>query len=162
MMNLDRIETIVEHHRQRPGATLPILHDIQHEYGYIPAEAIQLIATGLNLSRAEIHGVISFYADFRTTPPGKHIIQVCRGEACQAKGGQHLEAHAQQTLATEFHQTNADRSVSLEPVYCLGNCGCSPSVRIGNSVYGRVSPQRFDELVGSLDSTQPAGNHNSP
>ena len=162
MMNLDRVETIVEYHSQRPGATLPILHDIQHEYGYIPAEAIPLIATGLNLSRAEIYGVISFYADFRTTSPGKHVIQVCRGEACQAKGGQQLEAHAQQSLGTEFHQTTADRAVSLEPVYCLGNCGCSPSVRIGDSVYGRVSPQRFDELVGALDSPQPAGNHTSP
>lgn len=148
--DIDRIREIVEMHRARPGATLPVLHDIQHEFGYIPDEAVAMVADGLNLSRAEIYGVITFYADFRSAPPGRNIVQVCRGEACQAKGGEELEAHARKSLGCDFHQTTSDRSVTLEPVFCLGNCGCSPSVRIGDDVFGRVDAARFDELIGDL------------
>ncbi len=150
--DLQRIEGIIEAHRHRPGATLPILHDIQHEVGYIPADAIPLIASALNLSRAEIYGTITFYADFRLEPAGRHVVQVCRGEACQAKGGGRLEAHARQRLGVDFHGTTADRRVTLEPVFCLGNCGCSPSVRVADEIYGRVDEELFDEIIDQLNS----------
>jgi len=149
-MDLSRVQAIVEKHAGRPGATLPILHDIQAELGYIPDEAIAVVAEGLNLSRAEIFGVVTFYADFRREPVGKHLVQVCRGEACQAMGGRKLEEHACQSLGCEFHQTTADGAVSLEPVFCLGNCACSPSIRIGDEIYGRVDEGQFDELIGEL------------
>ncbi len=145
-----RIESIVEAHRKRPGATLPILHDIQAEFGYIPDESIRIVAEGLNLSRAEVFGVVTFYSDFRTAPPGRHVIQVCRGEACQAIGGEALECHAKTKLGVDFHETSSDQAITLEPVFCLGNCGCSPSVRIGNEILGRVDHERFDELVDEL------------
>jgi formate dehydrogenase subunit gamma len=150
MIDVSKIETIVNAKKTLAGATLPILHEIQHNFGYIPDEAISIIAEGLNLSRAEIFGVVTFYADFRTSPPGKHILQVCRGEACQAKGGCDLEAHAQTSLGCRFHGTSDDQLITLEPVFCLGNCGCSPSIRIGDEVYGRVDGNRFDELVADL------------
>jgi len=146
-METATIQAIVDSHRERPGATLPILHDIQAALGFIPEQAIAMVAEGLNLSRAEVYGVITFYADFRTTPPGQHIVQICRGEACQAKGSRALEDHAKQQLAIDFHQTTADQSVTLEPVYCLGNCACSPSVRIGDEVFGRVDAGTFDDLI---------------
>lgn len=149
-MDLTQVEAIVERHAGRPGATLPILHDIQHELGYIPDEAIGMVASGLNLSRAEIFGVVTFYADFRRTPPGRHVVQVCRGEACQAVGGRELELHACRALGCDFHGTSPDGAVSLEPVYCLGNCACSPSVRVADEVYGRVDAGQFDELINDL------------
>lgn len=146
-MELQAIREIVETQRHRPGATLPILHEIQQVYGYIPDEAVGIVANGLNLSRAEIYGVITFYADFRTKPPGKRIVQICRGEACQAKGGRELEQHARQRLGIDFHETTPDQEVTLEPVFCLGNCGCSPSVRVGDEVYGRVDSDVFAEIL---------------
>ncbi|MBL8854676.1 MAG: formate dehydrogenase subunit gamma [Planctomycetaceae bacterium] len=142
-----RLETLVARHAQRLGAMLPILHEIQAEYGFIPSPAISVVAHALNVSRAEVYGVITFYADFRTEPPGRSIIQVCRGEACQAKGGCELEAYAKRSLGIDFHQTTPDHAVTLEPVFCLGNCACSPSVRVGEEVYGRVDAATFDELV---------------
>ncbi|MFM7562130.1 MAG: formate dehydrogenase subunit gamma [Planctomycetota bacterium] len=149
-MGLSRVQAIVEKQAGRPGATLPILHDIQAELGYISDEAIAVVAEGLNLSRAEIFGVVTFYADFRREPVGKNLVQVCRGEACQAMGGRKLEEHACRSLGCEFHQTTADGSVSLEPVFCLGNCACSPAIRIGDEIYGRVDESQFDELMGEL------------
>ncbi len=133
-----------------PGALLPILHGIQDALGYVPPEAVPLIADGLNQSRAEIHGVISFYHHFRTTPPGRHTIQICRAEACQSMGSRQLEAHAKAALGIDFHQTTADREISLEAVYCLGNCACAPSVRVDDAVVGRVSAAKFDQLVDKL------------
>jgi formate dehydrogenase subunit gamma len=149
-MDRGRVEAIVERHAQRPGAMLPILHDVQGDLGYIPDEAIEVIAHGLNLSRAEVFGVVTFYADFRRTPPGKHVVQVCRGEACQAMGGRELEGHACQHLGCDFHGTSPDGTVSLEPVFCLGNCACSPSIRVGDEIYGRMDNQQFNELVQEL------------
>lgn len=148
-----RLETLVAQHAQRPGAMLPILHEIQAEYGFIPPPAVAIVAYALNVSRAEVYGVITFYADFRTEPPGRSIIQVCRGEACQAKGGCELEAHAKQSLGIDYHQTTPDLAVTLEPVYCLGNCACSPSVRVGDEIYGRVDAATFDELVADAKAT---------
>ncbi len=134
----------------KPGALLPILHDIQNELGYIPPDAVPQIAHALNKTVAEIHGVISFYHQFRTTPAGKRNIEICRAEACQAMGGRGLEAHAKAVLGVDYHQTTADGEFTLEPVYCLGNCACSPSVRIDDQVYARVSPERFDALIDEL------------
>lgn len=134
----------------KPGALLPILHDIQEALGYIPPSAVPQIAKALNQSTAEIHGVISFYHQFRTHPVGKHNVEICRAEACQAMGSRALEAHAKSSLGIDYHQTTADGAIFLEPVYCLGNCACSPSVRIGDRVHARVTPERFEALMEEL------------
>jgi formate dehydrogenase subunit gamma len=131
---------------------LPILHELQHKLGYIPEESVKQIAQALNLSRAEVHGVISFYHDFKTEPVGKHIVQICRGEACQAVGSRALETHAKKELSIDFGETTKDGSVTLEPVYCLGNCACSPSVRIGDDIHARVDSARFDQLLAELSN----------
>jgi formate dehydrogenase subunit gamma len=121
---------------------------VQDALGYIPPAAIPAIATGLNLSRAEVHGVVSFYHYFRSHPPGRTTVEICRAEACQAVGSEALAAHARQALGVGFHETTADGAVSLEAVYCLGNCACGPSIRVGGRLHGRVTPARFDELTG--------------
>jgi len=136
--------------KAKPGALLPILHDIQIQLGYVPTESIDLIAQALNQSTAEIYGVISFYHQFRTTPRGAHQVEICRAESCQSMGGRDLEMHAKASLGIDYHQTTADGEITLEPVYCLGNCACSPSIRIDDETYARVSSQQFDELVASL------------
>ncbi|MEQ9462018.1 MAG: formate dehydrogenase subunit gamma [Haliea sp.] len=146
------IQAAIATHRHRPGALLPILHAIQDGLGYIPGDAIAPIAQALNQSRAEVAGVLSFYHHFRTRPPGNAIVQICRAEACQAVGARQLEGHAKQRLGIDYHATTRDARISLEPVYCLGNCACGPSVRIGDAVYGRVSPAVFDALLDQLDS----------
>ena len=133
------------------GALLPILHAIQDEFGYVDAAAVPVIADELNLSRAEVHGVMSFYHDFRKHAPGQHIIKVCRAEACQSVGGRASEAHAQERLNTGFHETSADGRYTLEPVYCLGNCACAPSAMIDGKLHGRVTPKRFDQLIDALE-----------
>ena len=107
----------------------------------------------LNLSRAEVHGVLSFYHHFRSTPAGRHTVQLCRAEACQSMNGRALEAHAKARLGIDFHETTANGHFSLEPVYCLGDCACAPSVMIGADVHGRVTPERFDELLSQLEQT---------
>ena len=134
----------------KPGALLPILHDIQETLGYIPPDSVPQIAKALNQSSAEIHGVITFYHQFRTHPVGKHNVEICRAEACQAMGSRTLERHAKASLGIDYHQTTRDGAIFLEPVYCLGNCACSPSVRIGDRVHARVTPERFDALMEDL------------
>src|SRR5262249_11686802 len=129
------------------GALMPILHAVQASLGYVPKDAITLIASELNLSRAEVHGVVTFYHYFRENPPGRHVMHLCRAEACQSVGAVALEAHAKKSGGIDFHETTADKGVSLEPVYCLGNCSLGPSIMIDNQLQGRVSPQRFDELM---------------
>ena len=151
-MDLTRIEAIVEARRLQPGATLPILHDIQHELGYVPEEAIPVIARALDLSNAEVHGVVSFYHHFHTRPVGKHVVEVCRAESCQAVGGRDLEAHAKARLGVDWGQTTMDGAFTLAPVFCLGNCACSPSIRVGDEIHGRVSCESFDALVDELRS----------
>jgi formate dehydrogenase subunit gamma len=113
----------------------------------VPKDAVPLIAAELNLSRAEVHGVLTFYHYFRKDPPGRHVVHVCRAEACQSVGAVALEAHAKKSLGIDFHQTTADGAISLEPVYCLGNCALGPSLMIDDRLQGRMSPQRFDALV---------------
>jgi formate dehydrogenase subunit gamma len=133
------------------GALLPILHAIQDEFGYVDEAAVPIIADELNLSRAEVHGVMSFYHDFRKHAPGQHIVKICRAEACQSVGGRDSEAHARARLNVDFHETSADGRYTLEPVYCLGNCACGPSAMIDGKLYGRVTPKRFDQLVDALE-----------
>jgi len=141
------IRALAEAHAHRPGALLPILHAIQDEHGYVPSAAVPIVANVLNLSRAEVHGVVSFYHFFRTSPPGRRTLYVCRAEACQSMGARALERHVREKLDVDFHETTADGRFSLEPVYCLGNCACSPAIMIDEDVYGRVTPERLDELL---------------
>ncbi len=155
MRTEDVIEQLIEQHRETPGALLPLLHAIQERVGYVPAECVGSIAAGLSLSRAEVHGVISFYHDFRSAPAGRHVLQICRAEACQAMGSRELEEHARRTLGIEFGQTSADGAITLEPVYCLGNCACSPSIRIDNTIHARVDAGRFDALLSALSDAEP-------
>ncbi|MHA6203639.1 formate dehydrogenase subunit gamma [Dyella soli] len=130
-----------------PGALLPVLHGVQDALGYVPEEAVPLIAREMNLSRADVHGVISFYHYFRRKPAGRHVIYVCRAESCQAMGAVALEAHIRQRLDVDFHGTTADGSYTLEPVYCLGNCACSPAIMVDGELKGRMTPERFDALL---------------
>ena len=148
------VENAVESHRDRIGALLPVLHAIQDMFGFIPPEAIPLLAGAMNLSRAEIHGVMSFYHDFRSEPPGKHIVHLCRAEACQAMGAAGLEQHARERLGIDYGETTNDGQFTLEPVYCLGNCACSPSIRINDEIHARVSLERFDELISGLEAEE--------
>jgi len=143
------IDDILKSHESMPGNLLPILHAIQDSLGYIPGESVPVIALALNQSNAEIHGVISFYHYFRQTPPGKNTIRLCRAESCQAMNGKALEKYAQKQLEIDWHETTSDGQFSLEPFYCLGNCACSPALSVNNEVYGRVTPQRFDEVIAS-------------
>lgn len=141
------VESACARLKDLPGALLPILHAVQEAVGFVPPDAVPIIARELNLSRAEVHGVLSFYHHFRTVRGGRHVVHLCRAEACQAVGGALLEAHAKRSLGVDFHGTTADGAISLEPVYCLGNCALGPSVMIDDQLKGRVTPQRFDELM---------------
>jgi formate dehydrogenase subunit gamma len=141
------VRRIVAEHKGRPGPLLEVLHAIQGELGFIPPGAVPVVADELNLSRAEVHGVVTFYHYFRRSRPGQHTVSLCQAEACQSMGAEALARHAQRRLGIEFHETTADGQVSLEPIYCLGNCACSPAAMIDGRLYGRVSPERFDELV---------------
>ena len=143
----DDIREIVRKLQDKPGAMLPILHAIQEQTGYIPEGAVPIIADALNLTRAEVHGVISFYHDFRTESPGRHIVKICQAESCQALGSGALTAHARRRLGIDFHQTTGDRAFTLEPVYCLGNCALSPSVMVDSAVHGRVSEAGLDRIL---------------
>ena len=144
------VAELLDRYRDTPGGLLPLLHAIQERLGHIPPDAVPAIASALNLARAEVHGVITFYHDFRSDPRGRHRVQICLAEACQAMGSRSLEAHAKAALGIDFGETTADGAVTLEPVYCLGNCACSPSVRIDDRVHARVNTERFDALVAGL------------
>lgn len=139
---------IVAEFDARPEMLVQILHVFLERFGWISEDAIRQLAEELNLSRAEVHGVVSYYHDFRTTPPGRHVIKICQAEACQAMGSRDLSSHAERALGIDMHSSNAD--VTLEPVYCLGNCACSPAVMVDGKTYGRVSKRRFDDIVAAL------------
>jgi len=130
-----------------PGALLPILHALQEEFGYIDDAMIPLIAEGLNISHAEVHGVISFYHDFRRAPAGRHVLQICRAESCQSMGCNSLIAHVEKNLGVKLGKTTADGNITLRPVYCLGNCALSPAVMLDGQPYGRVSAAVADSLI---------------
>ena len=150
----ETVRRIVADFKGRPGPLLEVLHAIQSSLGYVPEAVIPLVAEGLNLSRAEVHGVVSFYHYFRSTPPGAHTISLCRAEACQSMGADALAEYAKQRLGVDFHETTADGQFSLEPIYCLGNCACCPAAMIDGKLIGRLTPQRLDELVAERELKQ--------
>ncbi len=141
---------VVQKYADVPGGLMPLLHELQARLGQIPKDLVTDIASGMGLSRAEVHGVISFYHDFHYEQRGQTTIQVCRAEACQAMGSRQLEEHVKTRLGIDFGGTTSDGRFSLEPVYCLGNCACSPSIRVGDEIHARVDAQRFDELLEGL------------
>jgi formate dehydrogenase subunit gamma len=141
------VRRLIAEHKGRPGPLLEVLHAIQAALGFVPAAAVAVVAEGLNLSRAEVHGVVTFYHYFRHSRPGTHTVQLCQAEACQSMGAEALTAHARQRLGIDFHETTPNGRFSLEPIYCLGNCACSPAVMIDGRLYGRVTPERFDQLI---------------
>ena len=143
----ERVLAVIAELKNEAGPLLPVLHGIQNALGYVPPDAVPLVADALNLSRADVHGVVSFYHYFRDTPPGRHVIHVCRAESCQSMNGKALEAHVKSRLGIAFHETTESGSFTVEPVYCLGNCACSPAVMVDGELYGRVTPARFDEIV---------------
>ncbi|AUW44708.1 formate dehydrogenase subunit gamma [Rhizobium leguminosarum bv. viciae] len=142
-----RTRAIVADLRFLEGPLLPILHEVQQEFGYVPQEAMPVIAEELNLSRAEVHGVVTFYHDYRDHPAGRHVLKLCRAEACQSMGGDALAERVKALLGIDFHQTTLDGGVTLEPVYCLGLCACAPAVMLDGEVYGRVDDQTAAELI---------------
>ncbi|HVA40384.1 MAG TPA: formate dehydrogenase subunit gamma [Candidatus Binataceae bacterium] len=144
------VEAIAARLRERPGALMLILHEVQDRFGYVPRDGVPIIAHALNLSRAEVHGVVTFYHDFRHEPPGRNVIRLCRAESCQAMGAVALAEHVRGRLGVGFGETTRDGDFTLEAVYCLGNCGCSPAMVLNDEPYGRVSAARFDELLAGL------------
>lgn len=130
-----------------PGGLLPGLHALQDHYGYIAPEVIPVIADVFNRSRAEVYGVLTFYDWFRTTPPGRHTLRICRAEACQSMGANALADHARARLGIDFHATSADGAVSLEPAFCFGNCACAPTLMLDGEVHGRMDAARLDALL---------------
>lgn len=136
----------------RPELLVQILHAFVARFGWISETAIRQLATELNLSRAEVHGVVSYYEDFRTSPPGEHIVRICEAEACQAMGSRELARHAAAALGVAMHSSTAE--VTLEPVYCLGNCACSPAIMVDGKTYGRVTAERFDEIVTAMKAAR--------
>ncbi|HTW23454.1 MAG TPA: formate dehydrogenase subunit gamma [Candidatus Baltobacteraceae bacterium] len=145
----DRASTLIKEQESVPGALLPILHTLQDEFGYIDKAAIPMIADALNLSHAEVHGVISFYHDFRHAPAGKHVLKMCRAEACQSMGCEGTIRHVEERLGVRLGETTGDRSFTVDAVYCLGNCALSPAVMLDGKLYGRVSREVADFLIDS-------------
>lgn len=146
----ERMQHILSRHRDMEGALLPILHAVQEEFGHIPQQVLPAIAKALNLSRAEVHGVVSFYHDFRETPAGAHVVKLCRAEACQATGADGVAAHAREALGIDWHGTTPDGKVTLEPVFCLGLCACGPAALVDGKLHGRVDTTRLDAILGEL------------
>ncbi len=136
--------------KARPGPLLEVLLAIQQRLGFVPPAAVPVIADGLNLSRAEVHGVLTFYHYFREQPAGRHVVQLCRAEACQAMGANNLAQHAKRQLGADFHATSPDGLVTLEAVYCLGNCALAPAMLVDGELHGRVTAQRFDAVIKEL------------
>ncbi len=147
---------IISAHAGAQDQLLPALHAIQDAIGYIPSDSVPEIASAFNLSRAEVHGVITFYHYFRTQPPARQVFQICRAEACQSMGGDALLAHAEHALGCKLHAHSADGSFALEPVYCLGQCATAPSLMINDALYARVTPARFDKLLAKAKAEEAA------
>jgi formate dehydrogenase subunit gamma len=142
-----RAAEIIDAHRDVDGAALPILHALQEAFGHIPEDAVPLIAQALNLTRAEIHGIVTFYHDFRRTAPGRHVLKLCRAEACQSVGGDALADHARTRLRIDWGETTGNGAVTLEPVFCLGLCACGPAAMLDGQVVGRLDRQRLDAML---------------
>jgi formate dehydrogenase subunit gamma len=152
LQNLEKINAHIAAHKIMPGALLPLLHAIQDDIGYVPEDAYLPISEALALSVAEVHGVVTFYHHFRRHPAGKHILQICRAESCQAMGSAKLEAQVKKTLGIDYHETTKDGALTLLPVYCLGNCACSPAIMLDEEVYGRMDVDKVAELVSEVCS----------
>ena len=148
--NANRASLRIEELRQLPGAVLPILHALQEEFGYIDRAAVPLIATALNLSRAEVHGIVSFYHDLRKAPPGSHVLKLCRAEACQSMGADALATEARERLRVDWGETSADGRVTLEPVFCLGLCACAPAGMLDGKVVGGLDRARLAVLLDQV------------
>ena len=144
---LIRLDAHIALHKHMPGGLLPLLHAIQDDIGWVPEASYLPISKGLALSVAEVHGVVTFYHHFRRHPAGKHILHICRAESCQAMGAVKLEADIKAALGIDFHETTKDGAITLEPIYCLGNCACSPAVMMDDEVYGRMDNQKMADLV---------------
>jgi formate dehydrogenase subunit gamma len=143
----DRIAEILEAHQGLEGPLLPILHAVQHAFGYIPHEAIPQIAKALMLSKAEVHGVVSFYHDFREKPAGRHVLKLCRAEACQTMGGDRVADAVKAALGIDWHETTPDGRVTLEPVFCLGLCACGPAAMVDGRLVGRCDASVVAEVA---------------
>lgn len=150
---LDKVQALIAQYKDMPGALLPLLHSIQDGIGYVPEACYLPISKALALSVAEVHGVVTFYHHFRSHPAGRHILQICRAESCQAMGSEKLEANIKSSLGIDYHQTTADGAITLEPVYCLGNCACSPALMMDDEVYGRMNSQKVAELISDARAT---------
>jgi len=146
----DRADEIAIAHLGLEGPLLPILHAVQAEFGHVPAEAMPIIADRLNISKAEVHGVVSFYHDFRSEPAGRHVLKFCRAEACKAMGADALVAHAEGRLGVALHETTRNGAVTLEPVYCLGLCACGPAAMVDDRVVGRLDAGKLDALLDEV------------
>ena len=154
--HLQRVQDLIDEHRGRPGGLLPLLHAVQERLHHVPTDLVEPIARAFNLSRAEVHGVVTCYPDFRAAPAGRHQVRVCQAESCKARGADALARHAEQRLGCALRATRADGEVTLEPVYCLGLCASSPAVQIDGRPHGRVDPARFDALVARWRGVEPA------
>ena len=148
----DRAVEIIAAHADQEGALLPMLHALQHAFGHVPDDAVPIIAGALNLSRAEVHGVVTFYHDFRRELPGRRVLKLCRAEACQARGGDAIAAEAETALGVSMGETTADRAVTLEPVYCLGLCASGPSAMLDDRIVGRLDAKRLGALIAEARS----------
>lgn len=146
----ERVLATVDRWLPEEGPLLPILHEVQSDLGFIPDEALVIIAEKLNLSRAEVHGVMSFYHDFRKEPAGRHVLKLCRSEACQSMGADGLIDAAKSMLGIDFHETTADGAVTLEPVYCLGLCSCAPAAMLDGDVHARLDADRMSKLIAEV------------
>ena len=150
-VDLASIDGLIERHRTEPGGLMPLLHAIQETLGYVPADAVAPIGRALNLSRAEVHGVITYYHFFRSAKPGRRVVQICRAESCKSVGADALMAHAERVLGCKSHETRADGAVTLEPIYCLGLCAMSPAMLIDEQPYARMSVAKFDQLANQME-----------
>ena len=147
---IERAASIVEELKGLEGPLLPILHGIQHEFGFVPPQTLPVIAEALNLSHAEVHGVATFYHDYRKEPAGRHVLKLCQAEACQSMGSEAVADRVKRLLGIGFHETAADGSVTLEPVYCLGLCACAPAAMLDREVIGRLDAEAVDEIVAEV------------
>jgi formate dehydrogenase subunit gamma len=147
---LEEVRVICAAHGNRPEALIEILHAVQDRLRFVPGEAVPVIADALNVSRADIHGVVSFYHDFRHAPPGRHVLRLCRAEACQSMGARRLAAHAERKLGVKFGETTKDDAVTLEAVYCLGNCALAPAAMVDGALQGHLDEKKLDALVEGL------------
>lgn len=149
-IDAERARSIIRELRHLEGPMLPILHALQEEFGFIPEEVKPVLAHELNLSRAEVHGVVTFYHDFRNVPAGRHVLKLCRAEACQSMGADDLGERVRQLLGIDFHQTTLDGAVTLEPAYCLGLCACAPAAMLDGEVYGRVDEDSLADILAEI------------